>query len=190
MGFNMKQWRTLVRRMFRSGLSAEVPNDEVATPAGAFALRKDEDKDRLIGDRRPDNWVEAQTGYPDLPYAPRLQRVLIKKRHGLRLHSRDVKDYYYILRNLKARLAAQVIGPRIPLPWLDDLQNEELDKIEPGEWRDSSRLKCAGPSSSCPKVQRISVTMSGIMMGDTNAATAGQALHGSILRGPCDAAGH
>ncbi|CAE8610906.1 unnamed protein product [Polarella glacialis] len=182
MDFSMKPWRTPVRRMFRSGLSAEVPNDDDATPAGAFALRKDEEKDRLIGDRRPDNWYEVQIGYPDLPYAPRLQRILLKKRHGLSLRSRNAKDYYYILRTLKARLAAQVFGPRIPLSWLDDLQNAELDEIEPRERWDSSRLKCAGPSSSCPKVKRISVAMTGIMMGDTNAVKAGQALHRSMLR--------
>ena len=46
--------------------------------AGAFAVAKNKDKDRLIGDRRPCNAVESSKGVAKLPYAPRL-RLLIQK---------------------------------------------------------------------------------------------------------------
>eukprot|EP00974_Lingulodinium_polyedra_P128253 11205367-Lingulodinium_polyedra.AAC.1 len=51
---SQKEWRAAVRRMARCGLA--VPISANAAPAGlsagAFAVRKDAQKDRLIGDRR------------------------------------------------------------------------------------------------------------------------------------------
>ena len=58
----MSQWRRLARRMCRCGVGVLLdansrPND---LAAGAFAVAKNKDKDRLIGDRRPRLAVESR----------------------------------------------------------------------------------------------------------------------------------
>ena len=85
-------WRGLARRVCRCGLGvlldANSCPDDLA--AGAFAVAKNKDKDRLIGDRRPRNAVESSVGVAKLPYAPRLRRLLIQKDQIARVSFRDI----------------------------------------------------------------------------------------------------
>ena len=50
-----REWRKVVRRMVRCGLARSLPANTLPPrcAAGAFAVKKDEHADRLIGDRRP-----------------------------------------------------------------------------------------------------------------------------------------
>ena len=68
----LKESSTAVRNMVRSGLLRVLgPNDGVPHPrAGAFAVRKDKDKDRLIADRRLRHATGDYAGLVRLPYAP------------------------------------------------------------------------------------------------------------------------
>lgn len=65
-----RQWRHALRRMMRSKFVRLPPSEGVrpGLSAGAFAVRKDEAKDRLIGDRRPWNAFEASCAPTRLPY--------------------------------------------------------------------------------------------------------------------------
>ena len=47
---------------------------------GAFAVAKDENRDRFIGDRRPLNRRERSTGRAHLPYCPRHRRTFLPVR--------------------------------------------------------------------------------------------------------------
>ena len=58
---SMHQWRSVVRRMVSCKLAVALPSDTapVQLAAGAFAVPKDKDRDRLICDRRLQNSQES-----------------------------------------------------------------------------------------------------------------------------------
>ena len=66
---SMSEWRATVRRMMRAGLATTLASNsrDPRLASGAFAVRKDLDKDRLIADRRPENAGEKQVGLCLLP---------------------------------------------------------------------------------------------------------------------------
>ena len=99
----------------------------VGLAAGAFAVRKDADKDRLIADRRPRNAGESQPGPVRLPYAPRLRRMRLPPGKGLWLAKRDLSNCFYLFEVEPDRLARQVVGPRLPRAWFEQLDDESLD---------------------------------------------------------------
>ena len=66
--------------------------------AGAFAVKKDEHADRLIGDRRPLNAGERQPGPVRLPYAPRLRPMQQPWRKGIWTAKRDLRNCFYLSR--------------------------------------------------------------------------------------------
>ena len=75
---NMAEWRALCRHMLRSGLEKKVfpTSSPYHVSGGAFAVPKDIDRDKFIGDRRPRNGPERLIGKCHLPWAPRLQRLM------------------------------------------------------------------------------------------------------------------
>ena len=86
----MPEWRCLLRRMARCGLLSVVGPQEVPPylVAGAFAAPKSAVKDRLIGDRRPQNSQEGSIADPNLPYVwdllrLHLQRTFLQPDHQL-----------------------------------------------------------------------------------------------------------
>ena len=93
---NMAEWRTLCRRMLRSGLGKKV--HPALSPShlsgGAFSVPKDLDPDRFIGDRRPRNGTERLIGKCHLPWAPRLRRLTLPSDCVFHIHFRDVSDCY------------------------------------------------------------------------------------------------
>ena len=82
--------------------------------------------DRLIADRRPRNYDELQLGPVRLPYAPRLRRVRMRDSQKLWFAKRDLANCFYLFRVDEERWPRQVLGPRIPRSWFEDLEN--LDK--------------------------------------------------------------
>ena len=63
--------------MLRCRLACIVPPSllDPRLVSGAFAVAKDEGRDRFIGDRRPLNCRESGAGRAHLPYCPRLRRI-------------------------------------------------------------------------------------------------------------------
>ena len=88
----IRERRAACRRMARSGL-VKLVDANLGDPhrsAGAFAVRKDEAKDRLIADRRPHNAKERACGSVRLPYAPRLRRIILDKGKRIHIGKRDL----------------------------------------------------------------------------------------------------
>ena len=152
---SMVQWRASVRRMFRAGLAVALPpcSASPSLAAGAFAVVKDAALDRLIADRRPENAREGSAGLCLLPYSPRLRRVRLKRQQYIRCSVRDIRNMYYMFRVDDARLVKQIIGPRIPRSWLEDIHDEELDVLPPDSfdpWWQADVWVPGGPSGGRP----------------------------------------
>ena len=167
--------------MARCGLIAELPPDAVhpRLSSGAFAVAKDLEKDRLIGDRRPLNATESIVADPDLPYLPRLGRWLLKPDGVLRAHSRDLRDFYYQLRVPDERLPRQAVGPRVPRSWLQQLARTDLDYVESVEpWHAPDLwLKIGDAPDDLSPDRWVQPAMRGVMMGDLNGVSAAQLAH-------------
>ena len=125
----MSEWRCAVRRMARCGLAVALPanSSPAGLAAGAFAVTKDSDADRFIGDRRPMNAQEQMPGPVRLPYAPRLRRLFVPPGRGLWGGRRDLSNCFYLYKVESERLRRQVVGPRVPRAWLEQLEDEALD---------------------------------------------------------------
>lgn len=130
------QWRATVRRLVRSQCAIQISANDFSdvskergrrAAAGAFSVRKDAEKDRLIGDRRLHNAMEQAIGQTLLPYAPRSRRLHIPRSHKICGATRDVKNFYFMLRTDAERSKHQIVGPRIPRSWSADLEDESLD---------------------------------------------------------------
>eukprot|EP00971_Amphidinium_carterae_P187688 3725056-Amphidinium_carterae.1 len=179
------EWRAALRRMHRSGLLRLLPPHScpAGSAAGAFAVTKDESKDRLIGDRRPANSQERMPGPVRLPYAPRLRRIVLKRGQGLWVGKRDLSNCFYLFRVDEARLGRQVIGPRVPRSWFDNVSDVELDFAPDFEcWCSSDLGLSAGeegaqldPASYCQ------IAMAAVMMGDLGAVTVVQEAHSRMM---------
>ena len=175
----MSQWRGLARRMCRCGLGilldANSCSDDLA--AGAFAVAKNQDKDRLIGDRRPCNVVESRKGVAKLPCAPRLRRLLIQKHQIARVSFRDISDCFYVFGVDEERLHRQVVGPRVPRSWFHDLENNEIDEKEVFDaWHFPDLFPGSCNSSVIPQ-KFCQLAISGVIMGDRDAVYAIESAH-------------
>eukprot|EP00973_Karenia_brevis_P035837 4945856-Karenia_brevis.AAC.1 len=62
-----------------------------------------------------------------LPYAPQLRKARLGKNEGLWIGKRDLSNCFYLFEVEEERLRRQVIGPRIPLSWLENLDDERCD---------------------------------------------------------------
>jgi hypothetical protein len=179
----MLEWRAAVRRMLRCGLGALLGRN-VSAPrlaAGAFAVRKSVDEDRLIGDRRPMNFMERQLRSPALPYAPRLRRLCLRPGECLVIHTKDLRHAFYVYGVAAERLSRQVIGPHIPLAWFENLDSEEFDYVEDATawWHDDMRVGTRAPRAA--PVGFTQFALGGVIMGDLNAVTAVQTAHRALL---------
>ena len=92
------EWRAVAMRLVRCGLGRLLgPNTSPpGLAAGAFAVPKDADQDRLIADRRPRNAGEQQPGPVRLPYAPRLRRLLLQQHEAVWVEKRDLSNCFYL----------------------------------------------------------------------------------------------
>ena len=64
------------------------------------------------------------------------------------MHLRDLSNMYHRLRVPAARVAAQSLGPRLPVEWFADLDDEHTDGLFSGErpwWYSDVRGPGAGP---------------------------------------------
>ena len=126
--------------MLRSGLGKKV--HPTSSPShlsgGAFAVPKDLDRDRFIGDRRPRNGTEELIGKCHLLWAPRLRRLMLPSDCVIRMHFLDVSDCYCAYSVDEERLHRQVWGRRVPVSWFRNLDDASLDLL-PLDGFDSSK---------------------------------------------------
>ena len=100
-----QQWRACVRRMLRCTLACVLPPSlDPRLASGAFAVAKDENRDRFIGHRRPFNSRERSIGRAHLPNCPRLRRLILGKSHTVQITIRDAKDCCYLYEVLPSRV--------------------------------------------------------------------------------------
>ena len=179
-----REWRIAVRKMARSGLVLPLGanSSTVGLAAGAFCVKKDDDKDRLIGDRRPRNAQEQMPGPVRLPYAPRMRKVRLAKGQALWFGKRDLSNCFYLFRVDDDRLHRQVIGPRVPRSWLADLDNESADRdLHFENWCASDLRVEAGEDGEWLDDDFCQIAMTGVMMGDIGAVTVIQEAHTRML---------
>ena len=188
----MAQWRASLRKMVRAGLATTLPSNtrDPSLAAGAFTVRKDVDRDRLIADRRPENARERQVGLCLLPYGPRLRRVQLRGGQYMRCSVQDLHNMYYVFKVSPERLARQIIGPRVPLSWFAHLDDESLDtadlgpELEHWHWSDVRPKSRSGTPwkpgpGELPGMAQVALTAA--LMGDLNAVTVCQQAHRRML---------
>ena len=97
--------------------------------------------------------MESMPGPARLPYAPRLRRLQLKPGRALWLAKRDLSNCFYQFEVEPARLARQVVGPRLPRAWFNDLDDPRLDHTLGEErWRQRD-LAARGPAPPDPSAQ-------------------------------------
>eukprot|EP00971_Amphidinium_carterae_P325960 6456538-Amphidinium_carterae.2 len=180
---DMKEWHVALRRMKRIGLLGLLPSlsSRPALAAGAFPVRKDETKDRLIADRRPMNSLETMVCDPELPYVPSMSSMYVPPDQVLRVHARDLKDFYFQLGVPQVRWPLQQIGPRVPLEWFDQLADETLDGQfkRPWNWDD---VRCRDLVPRIGDRSLVQPCLTAVMMGDLNGVSIAQHAHVRLLQ--------
>ena len=128
--------------MVRCKLAVALPSDtcSVQLSGGAFAVPRDEGRDRLISDRRPQNSQESAVNCVLLPFCPRLRRLILERSQALGVHIVDTRSCFYLCQVDSSRWHTQVIGPRIPASWLHHLDDDSTLTI----WRLGGNVTCAG----------------------------------------------
>ena len=180
----LREWRGAVRKMARSGLLVQLDANagEPSLRAGAFTVQKDDKRGRFIADRRPMNSTESIAGPVRLPYAPRLRRICLDKHKKIFIGKRDLSNAFYQFRVDESRRVPQVVGPRIPKSWLDNLDDESLDSAEPeGHWYVRDLFDKPGNADQVDPEYYCQVAAAAVLMGDVNAVTVIQESHARII---------
>ena len=179
------EWRQAARRIVRSGLGVPIAPSSCppGLAAGAFTVAKDPGEDRLIGDRRPLNALEAKPGPVRLPYAPRIRRLRLAKGKCLWAGKRDISNCFYMYDVGDDRLSRQVIGPRLPRSWFDNIDDAALDDVTSFEPWCVSDLFARGDSAGkhLDEEHYCQLAIRGVMMGDVGAVTVVQEAHSRLL---------
>ena len=179
------EWRKAVRSMARRGMLGFIDGIQIdaCESAGVFCLVKPDGTLRLICDRRPRNYMEALIGKARLPNSARLCRLLLPRNHRLRISTRDLKDFYYVLKVSSKRARLQQWGPRVPNSWLENLEDETLDDAPfLDDWwgpdlhsMREGKLTVPAPESFVQPVSHV------VLMGDLNAVFIAQEFHIRLL---------
>ena len=130
------------------------------------------------------NSLECMPGPVRLPFAPRLRRLRAPRGQRLWLAKRDLSNCFYLFGVEEARWPRQVIGPRIPRSWLDNLEEDQEADYAPvfASW-------CSGDLSLAPgacgealdEATFCQFAMVAVMMGDIGAVTVIQEAHTRFL---------
>ncbi len=104
-------------RLLSSGMASLIPDHDVPRTnrglpllGGLFAVEHKAVSDRLIFDRRPQNFCEHQLNWSRLPYGPQLCRLVLKDHEGVRGSGDDLRTWFYQLRNAPAARSRNVFG--------------------------------------------------------------------------------
>ena len=177
---SMSQWRSVVRRMVRCKLAVALPSDTccVQLSGGAFAVPKEEARDRLICDRRPQNIQESAVNRMLLPFCPRLRLLILQRSEALGVHIIDTRNCFYLYQVDSSHWHRQVIEPWILASWLhhidddtfDDASNADLETWWEPDLRQSS-------DNDEPHDGHRQIAIVWVMVGDTNAVSVLEMAH-------------
>ena len=94
-----QHWRAC--RMLRCKLACVLPPSSLdpRLASGAFAVAKDEHRDRFIGDRRPLNSRERSIGRAHLPSCPRLRRNFLERSETVQITILRCQRMFLLLRS-------------------------------------------------------------------------------------------
>ena len=150
-------------KLLASGVAHLLPVDEALRRpdgrpliGGLFSVPHKPHSDRLIFDRRPQNFAEDQLGWSFLPLGQQLARVWIPHGHGIRGSGDHSKSYFYQLRNAEG-----------------SIKRSAFEQSFDG----SLHPECGG----IPGVQYI-LCLIVVAMGDKSATDIGQAVHEAALK--------
>ena len=166
-----QQRRACIRRMLRCKLARILPPSSVnpRLASGAFAVAEDESRDRFIGDRRSLNCRERSTGRAHLPNCPRQRLLILRKIQTVQTTFRDTKDCFYLYEVPPSRVRKQVIGPRIPRSWLEHLDDETWDVVDPESLVLQDLIETCASFEPVSELEYCQTGMIAIVMGDVNA---------------------
>ena len=150
----------LAEKLIANGMVQLVPEAELAQDSqgrllvgGFFSVKKSEDEDRLIYDRRPQNATMQQLPWAKLPNGSLFCRMKLLPNEYLRGSGDDLRNYYYTLRLSGDWHRFNAVGRRV----LPDLVAQ------------------AGFDPKVPHRMRV------LGMGDINGCAIAQATHEAIL---------
>ena len=104
-------------KLLASGMARLLPLDQALRRpngkplvGGLFSVAHKEHTDRLIFDRRPQNFAEDRLNWSFLPLGQQLTRVWIPPGHGIRGSGDDLKSYFYQLKNAEGAIKRSAFG--------------------------------------------------------------------------------
>ena len=153
----------LVKKLLSCGMvelvaEKELPHDSSGNllVGGLFCVKKNEEEDRLIFDRRPENATMERVHWSNLPAGACFSRMLLEPSEFLRGSGDDLRNYYYAL--------------RLPEGWVK--YNAVGRQVDPDIIRQMGKDHTL-PHRCCFRV---------LGMGDKNACDIGQAVHEAVLQ--------
>jgi hypothetical protein len=153
----------LVRRLLNSNMCVLVEEELLPCTkqgrklvGGLFGVPKSKDKQRLIFDRRPQNYCERQVKWSRLPYPAKLTRVVLSRSQVLRGSASDLSNYYYSIAHHASWIVRNAVGKRLSGNFVKEF-------------------------GGCP-TRGYFMCFRVLGMGDTNAVDFGQTIHENLLR--------
>ena len=113
------EFRKVLARMDDAGMLDFVIDSTEAREyaAGIFPVRKSAERDRLVTNRRPRNFLERNIGAARelYPHATQACDIVLPPGHVLRGSGDDLPDFFHTIRCSDRRTATNVFGPAVPL---------------------------------------------------------------------------
>ena len=159
----MEEEDRVALRLLESGMAVLLSEDELPRdsrgrllPGGLFCVPKNEQEDRLIFDRRPENGTMERLHWTQLPSGACFAKLLLGEKEYLRASGDDLRNYYYMLKLPPNWVRFNAVGRRVSQKILKarGIQNG-------GHYRLAFRV---------------------LGMGDKNACDIAQAVHEGVLR--------
>eukprot|EP00971_Amphidinium_carterae_P026141 515425-Amphidinium_carterae.1 len=123
--------------------------------------------------------MERMVCDPGLPYAPALCSFYLPPGKELRVHARDLKDFYFQLGVPRERYVLQQLGPRVPRDWFDEISGDPPESLSTWFWPDlKPRNDPVHPE--CPH-RWCQPCVTAVMMGDINGVSVAQRAHVHML---------
>ena len=175
------------------GLLRLAPADTLATDsfrlARAFNCYKAPDRDRMIIDRRGQNWAEARLAGPSLfiPVGPMIGMLEDNPRHqSLFCAAADRKDFYHQFKAPEGKSVTNALGPALPAHLVSNLQafRRPLRRsfhAWPSGTSPSDGPGCSTPGSLLFDPGHFLVCFGAIAQGDHLGVELGTAAHGAVL---------
>ena len=110
----------LARRLLETKMATLVPEADLPRDhegrllsGGLFCVAKNENEDRLIFDRRPENATMPRLRWAELPSGACFTRLLLKPNQFLRGSGDDLRNYYYSLQLPEGWVRYNSVGRRV-----------------------------------------------------------------------------